>query len=88
MLSAVADHLGGARRQGADCAVIDATHDSRTVEPGALFCALRGANVDGHEFAAAAVERGAAALLVERWVDVDRPQILVDDTRAAAGPAA
>ncbi len=39
--------------------------DSRRVTPGVLFVALRGSRVDGHEFAAAAMTAGAAALLVE-----------------------
>ena len=70
--------------------LVDATHDSRQVAPGFLFCCVPGANVDGHEFAPAAVEAGATALLVERPLDLDRDhtQILVDDVRAAMGPAA
>lgn len=43
--------------------------DSRLVEPGGLFFALRGAERDGHEFCADAVDRGAAALVVERPVE-------------------
>ena len=39
--------------------------DSRLVEPGELFAALKGERVDGHDFVAAAVERGAAAVLAE-----------------------
>ena len=38
--------------------------DSRSLVPGDLFVALRGANNDAHDFAAAAVAAGAAALLV------------------------
>lgn len=40
--------------------------DSRQVQEGMLFAALPGAVVDGHDYIAAAVEAGAAALLVER----------------------
>lgn len=40
--------------------------DSRTLAPGDLFFALRGANHDGHDHVAAAFERGAAAAIVER----------------------
>lgn len=39
--------------------------DSRNVEPGWLFVALRGNRADGHDFIAGAVERGAAAVVVE-----------------------
>ena len=56
-------------------------HDSTSVVPGTLFCCVVGARSDGHEFAAAAVEAGAAALVVERFVDVPVPQVLVDEVR-------
>jgi UDP-N-acetylmuramoyl-L-alanyl-D-glutamate--2,6-diaminopimelate ligase len=58
-------------------------YDSRAVEPGALFCCLVGANRDGHEFAAAAVERGAAALVVERPLPIAVPQVVSPDSRRA-----
>jgi UDP-N-acetylmuramoyl-L-alanyl-D-glutamate--2,6-diaminopimelate ligase len=51
--------------------------DSRRVGPGTLFCCLPGAHVDGHRFAADAVARGAAALLVERALDLDVTQVVV-----------
>lgn len=41
-------------------------HDSRTVQPGACFVAVRGMHTDGHEFLEDAIERGAGALLAER----------------------
>ncbi|MGB5757284.1 MAG: UDP-N-acetylmuramoyl-L-alanyl-D-glutamate--2,6-diaminopimelate ligase [Acidimicrobiales bacterium] len=68
--------------------LIDATHDSRSVERGWLFCCVPGETVDGHDFAAGAVELGAVALLVDRELGLDVPQILVDDVRAVMGPAA
>ena len=40
--------------------------DNRETKPGDLFLAIKGANVDGHDFAAAAVKSGAVAALVER----------------------
>jgi UDP-N-acetylmuramoyl-tripeptide--D-alanyl-D-alanine ligase len=57
--------------------------DSRTLEAGALFVALRGPNFDGSEFVAAAAAKGAVAALVEKAVAVDLPQILVPDALAA-----
>ena len=54
---------------GADAAGVatrGASIDTRTLEPGALFAALPGERVDGHEFLAAAFARGAAAALVRR----------------------
>ncbi|MFM9038117.1 MAG: UDP-N-acetylmuramoyl-L-alanyl-D-glutamate--2,6-diaminopimelate ligase [Actinomycetota bacterium] len=73
-----------------DVQVSDITHDSRAVAPGCLFCCVRGLQRDGHEFASAAVERGAVALLVEhRLAGLDRtPQVRADDVRAAMGPVA
>lgn len=59
--------------------------DSRSVEPGALFCCIPGASADGHDFAADAVGRGAVALLTERELDVAVPQAVVDS--GAARPA-
>jgi UDP-N-acetylmuramoyl-tripeptide--D-alanyl-D-alanine ligase len=56
--------------------------DTRTLEPGACFVALRGER-DGHAFAAQAVERGAMALLVDHPLDIDCPQLVVPDTLAA-----
>ncbi|ULE32128.1 UDP-N-acetylmuramoyl-tripeptide--D-alanyl-D-alanine ligase [Mycobacterium sp. IDR2000157661] len=55
--------------------------DSRAVTPGGLFLALPGARSDGHDFAAAAVQSGAAAVLAARPVGV--PAIVVDPTSAA-----
>ena len=47
--------------------------------PGALFCAIPGLRADGHDFAGAAVARGAVALLVERPLDLPVPQVVVGD---------
>ncbi|MCX4761321.1 UDP-N-acetylmuramoyl-tripeptide--D-alanyl-D-alanine ligase [Streptomyces sp. NBC_01275] len=60
--------------------------DSREVEPGSLFVAFAGERVDGHDFAAAVVEAGAAAVLASRPVGV--PAIVVDDVQAALGALA
>jgi UDP-N-acetylmuramoyl-tripeptide--D-alanyl-D-alanine ligase len=55
--------------------------DSRQVTPGGLFIAVPGERVDGHDFAAAAVEKGAAGILAAR--EVDAPAVIVPpvDTR-------
>ena len=57
--------------------------DSRAVARGGLFVALAGERADGHDFAAAAVEAGAAAVLATRPVGV--PAVVVDDTVRALG---
>ncbi len=59
--------------------------DSRTLAQGALFVALRGERFDGHSYADAAIRRGAAALMVERPLQVDVPQIVVADAKRALG---
>jgi UDP-N-acetylmuramoyl-L-alanyl-D-glutamate--2,6-diaminopimelate ligase len=68
--------------------VSGATHDSRAVRPGWLFCCIPGALVDGHRYAEAAVAAGASAILAERALPVAVPQLIVADTRRAMGPAA
>ncbi len=59
--------------------------DSRTLEPGDLFVAIRGPRVDGHDFVRHALQRGAAAAVVARLTVgcEGRPLILVADTQAA-----
>ena len=69
-----------------DAIIGDVAFDSRDVTPGALFFCVAGATVDGHDFAMAAIEAGAAALVVERWLDVDVPQAKVPSVRRAMGP--
>jgi UDP-N-acetylmuramoyl-tripeptide--D-alanyl-D-alanine ligase len=59
------------------------TTDSRVVEPGDLFVALAGERVDGHDFAAAAIQDGAVAVLASRPVGV--PAIVLDDPLVALG---
>jgi UDP-N-acetylmuramoyl-L-alanyl-D-glutamate--2,6-diaminopimelate ligase len=63
--------------------------DSRRVEPGDLFVAVRGLSVDGHEFVRQAVERGAAAVAVEEPVGaLPVPQLVVVKGSAALASAA
>ena len=57
--------------------------DSRQVVPGALFAALRGERVDGHDFAADAVAAGAVAVLVTR--PTGTPALIVPDVLVALG---
>jgi len=68
--------------------VASVVHDSRAVTDGSLFCCIPGALVDGHDFAAGAVEAGAVALLCERSLPLTVAQAVVPETRAAIGPVA
>src|SRR3954447_13500926 len=63
-------------------------YSSRSVRPGTLFFCVPGFKVDGHDFAAAAVEQGAVALVVERPLDLGVPQLVVPSVRAAMPIAA
>lgn len=68
--------------------IADLAYDTRSVSPGALFFCVRGAAADGHELAPDAVAAGAAALVVERPLDVSAPQLVVADVRLAMPLAA
>jgi UDP-N-acetylmuramoyl-L-alanyl-D-glutamate--2,6-diaminopimelate ligase len=66
----------------------DLAYDSRRAGPGTLFFSFPGERTDGHDFAPAAVEAGASALVVERPLELDVPQARVEDARAAMAPIA
>lgn len=58
--------------------------DSRQVQPGSLFVAIRGARFDGHDFVKDAIKSGAKAIIVDNHIaGVDIPQLVVEDTIAA-----
>ncbi len=57
--------------------------DSRKAAPGALFFCTPGLRMDAHDFAPQAVELGAVALVVERLLPLEVPQVLVEDVRTA-----
>ena len=64
-------------------------YDSRRVAAGTLFFAVPGVHVDGHDFAADAVARGAIGLVVERELPgIGVPQLIVERTRRALADAA
>jgi UDP-N-acetylmuramoyl-L-alanyl-D-glutamate--2,6-diaminopimelate ligase len=80
---APADVLGRAPVEIADLA-----YDARDATAGSLFFCVPGSRADGHDFAAKAVANGAVALVVERPLDLEVPQLVVDDARRAMGVAA
>ncbi len=69
-----------------DVAFLGANNDTRKLQKGQLFVALKGVR-DGHDFISSAMERGAAAVLCNHC-DADYPAIIVDDTRLALGDIA
>lgn len=70
-----------------DVEITGITNDSRKVEPGYLFCCVPGFKLDGHDFIGQAIDRGAAAIVVERSVsaDDDVTVIKVADIRTVQG---
>ncbi|TAL91767.1 MAG: UDP-N-acetylmuramoyl-tripeptide--D-alanyl-D-alanine ligase, partial [Rhodanobacter sp.] len=62
--------------------------DTRKLQPGNLFIALKGEHVDGHDYLDQAAARGAIAALVTRQVDNALPQLLVDNAEVALGDLA
>jgi UDP-N-acetylmuramoyl-L-alanyl-D-glutamate--2,6-diaminopimelate ligase len=80
---APADVLGRAPVEIADLA-----YDARDATAGSLFFCVPGSLADGHAFAAEAVANGAAALVVERPLELEVPQLLVEDARRAMGVVA
>jgi UDP-N-acetylmuramoyl-L-alanyl-D-glutamate--2,6-diaminopimelate ligase len=88
-LAALLDPIEGVEPVGDLATPVTAvTADSRLVVPGALFCCVRGSRADGHDRAPEAVAAGAAALLCDHRLDLDVPQAVVADPRAALGPVA
>jgi len=65
-----------------DCAKVTISSDTRTMQAGSVFFAIPGLKFDGHDFAAQALEKGAAAVVAERDLGL-RDQILVPDSRRA-----
>lgn len=76
-------HWAGGELHGDDAVVDAMTQDTRALQPGSLYVALRGERFDGHDFAYDAAMRGASAVLVEHAVKVDLPQIVVGDSQLA-----
>ncbi|OGT13304.1 MAG: UDP-N-acetylmuramoyl-tripeptide--D-alanyl-D-alanine ligase [Gallionellales bacterium RIFCSPLOWO2_12_FULL_59_22] len=95
LLSQAAQELG-ARLIGEDARFFSVSSDSRTIQPGDLFIALRGEHFDGYEFVATAVSSGAVAALVNSdsheahpaALDPQSAVLVVPDTRLALGQLA
>lgn len=74
---------GGTWRNGRPATVTGVSIDTRTLQPGQLYVALRGERVDGHAFVEQAMARGATAAVVETECAVPLPLLNVKGTRAA-----
>lgn len=83
-LSRAASRLN-ARLVGPDVVFSGCSTDSRTIEQGNLFIALKGERFDGHEFVPIAEQSGASSLMLERDVSHSLPMLKVENTRKAMG---
>jgi UDP-N-acetylmuramoyl-L-alanyl-D-glutamate--2,6-diaminopimelate ligase len=70
-------------RGDTDIEIAELCVDSRKVTPGALFFCTPGLHMDAHDFAPQAVEKGASALVDQRFLPLDVPQVKVEDVRVA-----
>lgn len=70
---------------GDDTSITSVSTDSRNIQTEQLFIALVGDKFDAHDFCEQAVTNGASALLVQRELPLDIPQLVVADTRLALG---
>lgn len=77
-----------AKLLGADIRFDSVGTDSRSIAAGQLFVALKGENFDGNTFAAEAINKGAAAVMVSDTETAARPALVVSDTRLALGELA
>jgi UDP-N-acetylmuramoyl-tripeptide--D-alanyl-D-alanine ligase len=68
---------------GEDVAITSVSIDTRAIEPGQLYVAIKGHNFDGNEFVEQAQEAGAIAAIVHKGVKTSLPHIIVEDTRLA-----
>lgn len=77
-----------AKHVGRDAGFAGVSTDSRALERDNLFVALHGPHFDGHAFLDQAMQRGAAAALVDRAVETALPSLRVQDTRTGLGQLA
>lgn len=73
---------------GRDITIDRVSTDTRRIQPGDLFVALRGEHFDAHDFVAQAQGLGAVAAVVERLLPLAIPQLVVADSRLALGAIA
>lgn len=90
VVAATGGRLEASGTEATGATVVDGpvTTDSREVVRGGVFVAKRGEFDDGHRFAPAAAEQGAALLIVERQLDLAVPQVVVADSVDALGALA
>ena len=68
-----------------DCEIKNVTSDSRLIDKGFLFVCIKGASFDGHSVAEEMLEKGAAAVVCERDLGLEK-QVIVENTREVYSP--
>ncbi|WP_077339468.1 UDP-N-acetylmuramoyl-tripeptide--D-alanyl-D-alanine ligase [Pseudocolwellia agarivorans] len=86
-LSTIASAVNG-QLIGNDLSIDNITTDTRSLNKGDLFLALKGPNFDGHKFVEQAEKAGCLALIVDHQVESALPQLIVKDTHQALGQVA
>ncbi len=81
-------HQIGAEYRGNDLPFSGVSIDSRSMNPGELFVAIKGEHFDGHLYVEKAIASGAAAVMVDHPLVVNVPQIIVRDTTVGLGKLA
>lgn len=87
-LSSTVEFLG---RSASAVVVTGLTQDSRLVQPGDMYCCVRGEHFDGHAFITEAVNAGAVAVLIDRDIENVSDEVAivrVNDVRSEIGPIA
>lgn len=70
---------------GDDCVIDVVSTDTRNLNQGDVYVALKGEYFDGHNYVATAVAKGAKAIVVQEKMAIDLPQLVVPDTKTALG---
>lgn len=80
-LSEIASAVGGSFNR--DATINSVCIDTRKITEGCLFICIIGERFDAHQFAAEALEKGAAAVMISKPLELDGAYVLVDDTAKA-----
>lgn len=73
---------------GDDLVITTISTDTRSMQAGEIYVAIKGPYFDGHNYLSTAIAKGASALVVEHQVETDLPQIVVADAKVALGQLA
>ncbi|MEQ1558002.1 MAG: UDP-N-acetylmuramoyl-tripeptide--D-alanyl-D-alanine ligase [Methyloglobulus sp.] len=82
MLSEIAKIVQG-EHIGADVAIASVSIDTRAIQSGELYVAIKGHQFDGNDFVDKAEQVGAGAAILHKGVSTNLPHVLVNDTRLA-----